>query len=460
MQFREVLYPPGATARDWVVDAAIAVTLAAGQLASKVVLGDPYYPRTPWELFVCLAMVGALVFRRHSPMLTFGLVTIFGIAHLSTLNRPTFSLVAVPIVAYAVARWVPGLITRSVLVVGAVAAVIGPYRWFWDLGGYLEESPREGMLFFTFACLCFGAVATPYIIGRRVAEGADARERELETERELYARAAVEREQQARLAEASTRAQIARELHDVVAHSLSIIIVQAEGGRALARKSPDAAGAALDTIADVGRESLQEMRHIVGVLRGATDGADLAPAPALAGLPDLVHRTSERAELRTGGVPVGLTPALELTLYRVVQEALTNVLKHAGPDAHAVVALDFGPARIIAEITDDGHPAPGDDGAGGNGLRGMRERVAAMGGVLEAGPRPDGPGFRVRAVIPVQPPPRPEARAASAHSRPAPPVTAGEPAPPAADSAAPPAETKRRPIPPAHEPTDVTQEPR
>ena len=191
------------------------------------------------------AMVGALVFRRHSPMLTFGLVTIFGIAHLSTLNRPTFSLVAVPIVAYAVARWVPGLITRSVLVVGAVAAVIGPYRWFWDLGGYLEESPREGMLFFTFACLCFGAVATPYIIGRRVAEGADARERELETERELYARAAVEREQQARLAEASTRAQIARELHDVVAHSLSIIIVQAEGGRALARKSPDAAGAAL-----------------------------------------------------------------------------------------------------------------------------------------------------------------------------------------------------------------------
>ena len=406
MQFREVVYPPGATGRDWVVDATLAVTLAVGQLASRVILGEPYFPRTPWELFVCLAMVGALVFRRHSPMLTFGLVAIFGIAHLSTLNRPTFSLVAVPIVAYAVARWVPGLITRSVLVVGAIAAVLGPYRWFWDIGGYLPESPREGMLFFTFACLCFGAVATPYIIGRRAAEGEGARERARETERELYARAAVEREQQARLAEASTRAQIARELHDVVAHSLSIIIVQAEGGRALARKSPDAAAAALDTIADVGRESLHEMRRIVGVLRGAADGADLTPAPSLAGLPDLVHRTSDRAELRTNGVPSGLTPALELTLYRVVQEALTNVLKHAGPDAHAIVALDFSPARITAEITDDGRgvPAPDAPATGGNGLRGMRERVAAMGGVLEAGPRPGGPGFRVRAEIPVVPP--------------------------------------------------------
>jgi len=405
MQFRELIYPPGATRRDWVLDASLAITLTVGQLASSVVLGQPYHPQTNWELIVCLAMTASLVFRRHAPLLTLGLVTVFGIAHLSTLNRPTFSLVAVPIVAYAVARWVPGRITRSVLAIGAAAAVLGPYRWFGATGGYLPPSPRDSMLFFTFACLCFGAVATPYIVGRRAADGEDARERELEVERALYARRAVEREQQARIAEASTRAQIARELHDVVAHSLSIMIVQAEGGRALARKNPDAAGAALDTIAEVGRESLHEMRRIVGVLRGAADGADLSPAPTLAGLPDLVHKTTPNAQLRTNGVPAGLSPALELTLYRVIQEALTNVLKHAGPDAHASVGLDFSPARVTVDVADDGRGVPeaDADASGGNGLRGMRERVASMGGVLQAGRRTDASGFRVHAVIPLQP---------------------------------------------------------
>ena len=404
MQFRESIYPPGATRRDWVVDATLATSLTLAQLVSNDFLGLPYYPQTPWELFVCLAMTASLVFRRHAPLLTLGLVTVFGIAHLSTLNRPTFSLVVVPIVAYAVARWVTGRITRSVLAVGAAGAVLGPYRWFGSTG-YLQSGPRDGMLFFTFACLCFAAVATPYILGRRAAEGEDAREREVEVERALYARRAVEREQQARLAEASTRAQIARELHDVVAHSLSIMIVQAEGGRALARKNPDAAAAALDTIADVGRESLHEMRRIVGVLRGATDGADLTPAPTLAGLPDLVHKTTPNATLRTNGVPAGLSPALELTLYRVVQEALTNVLKHAGPDAHAAVTLAFSPARVTVDVTDDGRgvPVSDADASGGNGLRGMRERVASMGGVLAAGRRTDAPGFRVHAAIPLKP---------------------------------------------------------
>ncbi|SMO32815.1 sensor histidine kinase [Propioniciclava tarda] len=401
MQFKEVLYPPGATRRDWVVDVTLAATGIIGQLASNLVLGYPYYPRTPWELFVCLAMLGSLVLRRHSPLLTLGLVTVFSIAHLSTMNRPTFSLVAVPIVAYAVARWVPGLITRSVLIIGAIGSFVGPYRWFLDRGGYLDQPARGDMLFFTFACLCFGAVATPYVIGRRGAEGEDAREREREGERERFARAAREREQQARLAEASTRAQIARELHDVVAHSLAIMIVQAEGGRASARKNPDAAAQALDTIAGVGRESLTEMRRIVGVLRGATDGADLAPAPTLAGLAELVQRTSDRVTLVTSGTPSGLSPALELTVYRVVQEALTNVLKHTGPDAHARVDLAYESTRVVVEITDDGRPGATASEPGGNGLRGMRERVAAMGGVLTAGPRLDADGFRVRAEIPV-----------------------------------------------------------
>ena len=411
MQFRDVIFPAGATRRDWLFDGTLAATLALAQLASGRLLGAAYVPRTPWEAFVCLAMLGALVFRRHAPLLAFALVTLFGVAHWSTLNHPTFSLVAVPLVAYAVPRWVPGAPARLVLLVGAAASATGPYRWFWAHDGYLSrgtgyaaENAQNGVLAFTFACLCFGAVATPYVLGRRAAEGEDARAREVESERERFARAAVEREQRARLDEASTRAQIARELHDVVAHSLSIMIVQAEGGRALARKNPDAATHALDTIAEVGRESLQEMRRIVGVLRGSPEGADFAPAPRLADIPELVHRTSERADLTIDGVPGPTPPALELTVYRVVQEALTNVLKHAGPDAHAHVALRYTPVGISVDVLDDGIGAAGAPAdAPGNGLRGMRERVAAMGGALTAGPRPDAPGFAVHAGLPIRP---------------------------------------------------------
>ena len=421
MQFRDLIYPPGATPRDWAMDAALAGTLMVMQLASQMALGDPYYPRTLWELIVCLGMLAALIFRRHSPLLTLGLVTVFSIAHLSTMNRPTFSLIAIPLVAYAVARYIPGRAARSVLAIGAIASVLGPSRWFGTTG-YLPtaQSGRDGMLLFTFACLCFGAVVTPYIIGRRAAEGVGAREREQEAERERYARAAVEREQQARLAEASTRAQIARELHDVVAHSLSIMIVQAEGGRASARRNPDAATDALDTITDVGRESLVEMRRIVGVLRGAAEGVELMPAPTLDAIPELVHRTNAGAEFTATGTPSGISPALELTVYRVVQEALTNVLKHAGPDAHARVSLDYRPDEVVVEIVDDGTPPSSETarparglrratptpapasfaGTGGNGLRGMSERVASMGGDLLVGPRGDTPGFRVRARIP------------------------------------------------------------
>lgn len=419
MDFRDLIYPPGATQRDWLLDGALAATLMLMQVASAIILGPPYYPGTAWELLVCLGMLGALVFRRHSPLLTLGLVTIFGVANLSTIDRPTFSLIAVPIVSYAVARYVPGHVARSVLAIGAVASVLGPAHWFGS-SGYLpqDDTGRDAMLLFTFACLCFGAVATPYIVGRRAADVADAREREQEAERERYARVAREREQQSRLAEASTRAQIARELHDVVAHSLSIMIVQAEGGRASARRNPEAANRALDTIAEVGRESLVEMRRIVGVLRGATEGAELMPSPTLDAIPELVHRSNPDAEfVITGTVPESVTPALELTVYRVVQEALTNVLKHAGPRARARVVIEYASNEVAVEVVDDGASAAGDTrepdaqpapdsppfaGTGGNGLRGMAERVASMGGRLRAGPRDDGPGFRVQVVLPIR----------------------------------------------------------
>jgi signal transduction histidine kinase len=217
---------------------------------------------------------------------------------------------------------------------------------------------------------------------------------------ERYRSLITEREQQARLAESRARTQIARELHDIVAHSLSVMIVQAEGGRALAAKKPEAATQALTTIADTGREALVEMRRILGVLRDDPGDADFTPAPRLEDIPDLVHRASDRFQLTVNGQPPRVSAALELTVYRVVQEALTNVLKHAGADARASVTLTYAPREIIVDVLDNGSPTGEQTTEPGHGLRGMTERVTSMGGRMVARPRPSG-GFQVTVVLPL-----------------------------------------------------------
>ena len=227
-----------------------------------------------------------------------------------------------------------------------------------------------------------------------------------------------EREDRDRAAVAAERLRIARELHDVVAHSMSVIAVQAGVGRHVIDTDVGAASDALGVIETTSRGALTEMRRMLGVLRQGDEAAALHPMPGLADIPTLVAET-RRAGLgvtldssgRAGGLPAGV----DLTAYRVVQEALTNVLKHGGPVAHVRVACSEH--RVELEVTDDGRspvpvgsgasPAPrgsrgsrGSPGAeGGQGLLGMRERVALYGGGVEAGPRPGG-GFRVRAWLP------------------------------------------------------------
>jgi signal transduction histidine kinase len=233
-----------------------------------------------------------------------------------------------------------------------------------------------------------------------VADSARTRRAHLAT---LQARAEdLEREQQHRtaLAVAAERSRITRELHDVVAHGLSVIVVQALGAKAMLTRQPERTETALTNIVTTGRASLAEMRRLLGLVR-TEPHAELAPQPSLATLPELVDRVRDSGtpvDFRVTGEPATLPAVIELAAYRIVQEALTNTLKHATPGAGCTVALDFGPACLTIRVADSGGPVP--PPLPGNGLRGITERVHALGGDLRAGPAPDG-GFEVSVRLPV-----------------------------------------------------------
>ncbi|WP_425248130.1 sensor histidine kinase [Streptomyces sp. NEAU-NA10] len=218
------------------------------------------------------------------------------------------------------------------------------------------------------------------------------------TRREQWARERAERAQAARRRADEERLRIARELHDVLAHSLSVINVQAGVGLALLDSHPEQARTALTTIKSASKEALGEVRQVLDTLRTPGD-APRAPAPGLDRLPELVEQAA-RAGLTVAvtGEPPRLPPGTDLAAFRIVQEALTNVVRHSG-SRHARVRLDQAGGTLRLRIDDDGPAAHTDAGGGGNGLAGMRERAAALGGTIEAGPRDDG-GFRVLAVLP------------------------------------------------------------
>ena len=205
------------------------------------------------------------------------------------------------------------------------------------------------------------------------------------------------------------RTRIARELHDVVAHRVSLMTVQAGAAKAVAAEDPEAALRAMGAVEEAGRQALDELRHLLGVLRPETELDGLGPQPGLADLPRLVEQTRGAGldvSLTTDGVSAGFPARVDLFAYRIVQEALTNVLKHAGPGAHTEVRLGTDRGGIVIEVLDDGRGAaviPGSDdartGARGHGIVGMRERARLLGGTLDARPRPGG-GFSVVAHLP------------------------------------------------------------
>jgi signal transduction histidine kinase len=227
--------------------------------------------------------------------------------------------------------------------------------------------------------------------------------REMRSVQARAQRAEREREERARSAVAEERQRIARELHDVVAHSISVMTVQAGGVRRLLHAEQTREREALETIEETGRQALAEMRRMLGILRQPTDEPALVPQPSMASLETLVEQVREAGlpvEYRIEGDPLPLPPGIELSAYRIVQEALTNALKYAGP-ARAEVSVSYGRDALELEITNDGR-VDGDAERTGHGLIGMRERVAVFGGTLEAGPRPGADGFVVKARLPVK----------------------------------------------------------
>jgi signal transduction histidine kinase len=225
--------------------------------------------------------------------------------------------------------------------------------------------------------------------------------RQAQDAEERAARAERERLEEARAAVAEERARIARELHDVVGHSVSVMTVQAAGVRRLLKPDQEREREALQIVEQTGREALAEMRRLVGVLRRPEEAPALAPQPSLEHLDRLVAQAREAGlpvELQVEGDPVQLAPGLDLTAYRLIQEGLTNALKHArASQAEVLVRYDNGHVELT--VSDDGSGDGGGE-SGGHGLVGMRERISVYGGELEAGPLPEG-GYRLRARLPL-----------------------------------------------------------
>jgi signal transduction histidine kinase len=259
----------------------------------------------------------------------------------------------------------------------------------------VRNDPQGQLGELIFISLIFTVVWTiGFTLGRKFEEAAEARERALRAERE--------REVRARAAVAEERARIARELHDVVGHSVSVMTVQASGVRRLLRPDQEREREALLIVERTGREALAEMRRMVGVLRRPEEAPALAPQPSLEHLDRLVEQVREAGlpvELRVEGKPIELPAGVDLTAYRLVQEGLTNALKHARA-TRAEVLVDYGDGQIEVIVSDDGTGVGNGDG-GGHGLVGMRERVSVYGGELDAGPQAGG-GYRLRARLPLE----------------------------------------------------------
>lgn len=346
-----------------------------------------------------LMMAGALATRMHWPRISLALATVGGMWIAALIHEPTLTGLVAPLIVYSMARWADLPTRRITLGVMVLAVVVAPLSWRVDLlFGAPVFSPQTA----TILVVCTLTVGTAYAIGRTARTTLVSRAERLAAQQERERHLMVEREQQLRMNTVHERNRIARELHDIIAHSLSVIVVQAEGGRAVAARNPAMAEQALTTIADTSRSSLAEMRSMVRLLRGESDDSgEYVPAPGLADIPGLIERTGNATLTVDGDLPT-VSDAVGLTAYRVVQESLTNVLKHAGPNVRAAVTITYWPGEIQLEVADNGRGAAAASDGQGNGVQGMQERLELHGGQLLARPQVGG-GFLVRARLPYSP---------------------------------------------------------
>lgn len=332
-----------------------------------------------------------LWWRRTHPVAVFVAVSAASAVQLPLLDMPVFSQLAYPVAVYSVARFAGSRAAAGALAVGVAAAVLAAVDWVRPYRGDVPLAEAAFGYALTMGVIVLAAWSLG-TLGRT-------REAYVAALLDHAAHLAHEATQRVELAAADERARIAREMHDVVAHGLSVIVVQADGARYAAAKDPDVAVTALETVATTGREALAEMRRLLGVLR--TDATGTRPQPGLADLPWLLEQSAAEGMPLEVALPDPLPPVpdgVALVVYRVVQEALTNVRRHAGRVEQVGVRLAVEPGALVVEVVDDGRGAATVP-SGGLGLVGMRERVLAAGGDLATGPRPGG-GFRVRARIP------------------------------------------------------------
>ncbi|MFG2548667.1 sensor histidine kinase [Streptomyces sp. NPDC048581] len=378
------------------LDAALAVGVLACMVAGSFV--DPHEKadvtwglRTPDALSLVLIVLGAaaLVFRRRAPMTVLAVTGTLSLVESVTGDPRAPVAMSAVIALYTVASttdrpttWRVGLLTMTVLTGSAMLA--GPLPW------YAQENLA------IFAWTGIGATAGDAVRSRRAV---------VATIRERAERAERTREEEARRRVAEERLRIARDLHDVVAHHIALVNVQAGVAAHVMDKRPDQAKEALAHVREASRSALNELRATVGLLRQSGDPeAPTEPAPGLVRLDELAgtfRSAGLQVEVARADQGTTLPAAVDLAAYRVIQEALTNVQKHAGPDAKAEVSVVRVGPNIEITVLDDGAGEDDTPDSGGHGLLGMRERVTALRGTLTTGPRYGG-GFRVHAILPVK----------------------------------------------------------
>jgi signal transduction histidine kinase len=359
-------------------DAVLAGGFLVAQLGPFVVVGvrGKGSALTAGAAALILVACAALAFRRSRPIIVLAIVAaaagVYAVGRYSGNLAVPFAVAAYTAASRRERREVARIALPIALAAGIAITLPDPTtrNWIDDLIAVLTST------------------GIPMLLGRVMFN----RRRRIDDERDQAAHDAVTAE----------RARMARELHDVVAHAMSVMVVQAGAARTTLATDPAAAEEAIRRIEETGRTALGEMRRLVALLRPGEDDA-LAPQPSLARIDDLldgVRRAGLAVEVLVEGTPRDLAPGIDLTAYRVVQEGLTNALRHAG-DAHARLVLRYGSDALQVEVADDG-TGPATHGNGqGHGLIGMRERVALLGGTLETGARPGG-GFLVHAELPLR----------------------------------------------------------
>jgi signal transduction histidine kinase len=357
---------------DLVVDGAIAVALT---VLAQVQIGASHP-----SAHAALLLTMALTFRRRAPLAVAVFVAVAAAAQGLVENPPSVfaEYVAITLATYTVAANEP----LGKAIAGGVAIAIGivlhdiPSDEYGSVGGMASDLMTPVAFWF---------------VGRAV-RIALARARTARGDAERVAREAVEDE----------RRHIARELHDIVTHSLGVVVLQAQGARRVLDGREATVGEALETIERSGRSALEEMQRLLGLLREEGEQQGVAPHPRLAQLDELVRRVGDAGlavTLHVEGAPVALESGLDLSAYRIVQEALTNSVKHARGST-AAVTVSYRSDELALEVTDDGGARVNGVAGAGRGLLGMRERVSFYGGTLDHGPRAEG-GFRVRATFPL-----------------------------------------------------------